>query len=178
MKTAASIIAIALTLFSGSLSWGIEKRLLDAAGVQELNEEAPEFALAAEAGKRISLKEMRGKVVLLHIWATWCAPCKEEFPLFAKVYRSFKDRALVLLPVAIDKSATHEELASQAKKLGAVFPVYLASEGSITERYWTWGVPVTYFIDKRGWIRGRAIGPRDWSSDGVYALIKTMIEEK
>lgn len=177
MKISAAVVIIVLTVFHGTLSWGLDKRLLDRAGVQELTEEAPEFDLAAGSGKGISLKELKGSVVLLHIWATWCTPCKEEFPLFTKVYERFKDRPLVLLPVAIDRRTTHDALVSQAKKFGAVFPVYLASDGAITDRYWTWGIPVTYFIDKKGRVRARAIGPRDWSSDNVAALLNALIDE-
>ncbi|MBI5344051.1 MAG: TlpA family protein disulfide reductase, partial [Deltaproteobacteria bacterium] len=112
-----------------------------------------------------------------HIWATWCKPCKEEFPLFNALYQRFRDKEAVLLPVAIDEGMDRDALASFAKGLGAAFPVYLAKEGGITDRYWRWGVPVTYVIDKKGSIAGRALGPRDWASKETAELIEALIKE-
>ena len=161
-------------------AYGIEKGLLKAIGLQELsgNQKAPDFTLLDTDGKKISLEDYSGKVVILHIWATWCKPCKEEFPLFEKMYQRFKDKSVVFLPVAIDAKAAQAEVDAIAKGFGASFPVFLARSGSITDKYWTWGVPVTYFIDKNGWIIGRAIGPRDWASDNVNNLINALLEER
>lgn len=156
----------------------MDKKKLDAAGFQELNQEAPDFTLTDAAGRKISLKDCRGKVVVLHVWATWCKPCREEFPLFEKMYQHFSNKAFVFLPVAIDPGAVYKEVSLYARNLGATFPVYLAKEGSLSDRYWTWGVPVTYFIDKRGWIAGRAIGPRDWGSDRIKELITALLDER
>lgn len=172
------LIIASLIFMTSSHAYGIDKKLLNAAGIQELKQEAPDFTIVDIDGKKTNLKDYRGKVVMIHIWATWCKPCKDEFPLFENVYRKFKDKDFVFLPIAIDQNASREEAASLAKKLGASFSIYLAREGNITDRYWTWGVPVTYFIDKKGWIAGRAIGPRDWGSNSVINLIDAMLEEK
>ncbi|MBI5049020.1 MAG: TlpA family protein disulfide reductase [Deltaproteobacteria bacterium] len=173
------ILALLLCLaFSTPLAYGLEKGLLRSLGIQELRQEAPDFTLINPDGKKISLSDYKGKVVILHIWATWCKPCKEEFPLFEKVYQRFKDKDVIFLPIAIDPKAGRPEIDAFAKKLGVSFSVYLAKEGDITDRYWTWGVPATYFIDKKGWIAGRAIGPRDWASDSINNLINALLEEK
>ncbi len=174
---AAFILATAVTLASGTLSFGLEKKLFDSAGVQVLDEKAPEFVLDGKGG-RLKLEDLRGSVVLLHIWATWCSPCREEFPQFERIYKRYSSKGFALVPVAIDKGIGRDELKAKAVELGASFPVYLASDGVITDRYWTWGVPETYFIDKKGRIRARAIGPRNWSSEGVDALINALIDEK
>lgn len=178
MKTIICSVVAALIYLSGSLSYGIDKKILNAAGIQELKQEAPDFTLVGQDGAKISLKEIRGKVVIIHIWATWCKPCQHEFPFFEKVYQGFKGKDVVFLPIAIDLTATQEEINASAKKLGGTFPVYLAREGSVTDRYWTWGVPATYFIDKRGWIAGRTMGQKDWESESVNAVINALLEEK
>ena len=179
MKTITLIFtAVTLLLASPSSSSGIEKRLLKSAGVQELTEEAPEFTLTDPSGRKISLKDNRGRVVILHVWATWCKPCKEEFPLFEKMFRRFKDTGVVFFPVAIDLNAGKEEIRSLAKTYGGSFEVYLAREGGITDRYWSFGVPETYFIDKKGMLAGRAIGPRKWDSEGVATLVNALLDEK
>lgn len=177
MKTVISIFAaLALIFVYSPPSWGVEKRLLDAAGVQGLAQEAPDFTLTDRAGNGIGLKDNRGKVVILHLWATWCRPCREEFPLFEKMFRRYKDRGVVFFPVAIDRDKMAEEVRSLAREYGASFEVYLAKEGAITDRYWSLGVPETYFIDKNGVIAARAVGPRDWGSEGVAALIDGLLD--
>ena len=174
-KALLSIFFVFLFLAS---SWALDKKALKNAEVQELSEEAPDFVLADKDGLSVSLKGLKGRVVLLHVWATWCKPCKEEFPLFDKLYREFNGKGLVLLPVAIDPKISQAEIDSFARSLGGSFPVYLANRGSITDRYWTWGVPVTYFIDKKGRMAGRATGPRDWGSKEIEEIIKALMEEK
>lgn len=157
--------------------WSLDRRLLKDAGMDEIGQEAPDFTLKAPSGKTISLRENRGKVAVIHIWATWCKPCKDEFPQFEVMHRYFKDKGVVFFPVAIDKNAGAKEIGAYAKGLGATFEVYAASEGSITEKYWGAGVPVTYIVDKRGFIAARAIGPRDWGSDAFGRIIRALLEE-
>ncbi len=172
------LLSVLIILLSFTPSWALDKKALEAAGIQELDQDAPDFTLVDKEGRSISLKGLKGNVVLLHVWATWCKPCKDEFPLFEKLYQEFKGSGLVFLPIAIDARSTQEELDSFARGLGASFPVYLANKGRITDRYWTWGVPVTYLINKKGAIAGRAIGPRDWGSEGMKKIIKALLEEK
>lgn len=176
MKKSLVIALLSCLVFSTSLAYGVEKGLLDSLGLQELSQEAPDFTLINP--KKITLKDYRGKVVIINIWATWCVPCKEEFPLFEKMYQRIMEKNIAFLPIAMDINATQDEINKFAKEQAATFPVYLARTGNVTNKYWTWGVPVTYFIDKKGWIVGRAIGPRDWASDKVNDLVNALLEEK
>ncbi len=171
------IILAALALLPAPCM-GVDGKLLSAAGLQELVGEAPDLTLAGPLGKRLTLRENRGRVVIIHVWATWCKPCKDEFPLFERLYRDFKGKGVVFLPVAIDAGADAKEIEAFAKGLGATFDVYLAGAGDITDKYWTWGVPVTYFVDKKGDFAARALGPRDWGSDEVRAFIQALLDER
>lgn len=178
VKKSLIIVLLSCLFSSTSSAYGVEKGLLDSLGLQELSQEAPDFTLINPGGQKITLKDYRGKVVIINIWATWCVPCKEEFPLFEKMYQRIVEKNMVFLPISIDIKATQDEINAFAKEQTATFPVYLARMGNVTGKYWTWGVPVTYFINKKGWIVGRAIGPRDWSSDNVNGLINALLEEK
>ena len=177
MKGITYCIVSILILFSANNSYSYSKKDFKAFGIQELKEEAPNFTIVDPNGKRISMNDYRGKVVILHFWATWCKPCKDEFPLFEKLFQNFKGRERVFLPISRDLKADRKEVEKVAKDFGLSFQVYLAREGDVTNRYWTWGTPVTYFIDKKGWIIGRALGPRDWASDKCNEIINSLIED-
>lgn len=177
MKIIILSLILGLTLLFAGSSYSLDKAHLKAIGIQELKQEAPDFTIKDTDGKVMSLKDFRGKVVILHFWATWCKPCKEEFPLFEKMYQRFKDNDIVFLPIAIDAKATQEDIDAFAKGLGARFLVYLAKPGNVPDRYWTWGVPVTYFLDRNGWIIGRAIGPRKWDSQEIVSLIQGLLSD-
>lgn len=171
------ITALALIFLPGSVSYGLDKAHLTALGLQKLKEDAPDFTIKGPDGKVMSLKDFRGKVVILHFWATWCKPCKEEFPAFEKMYQGLKGKDVAFLPISVDAKAGKDEVDAFARGLGASFPVFLARDGNATDRYWTWGVPVTYFIDKNGWIIGRAIGPRGWASPEVKGFIDSLLKD-
>lgn len=173
------IVLSALLIFaSPPLSYGVDRRLLEGAGLQVLKEEAPRFTLSGDNGGRLSLKDLRGKPVILHFWATWCTACKDEFPAFERIFREYKDKGAVILAVSIDSNVSGEELEAAARSLGGSFPVFLAKDGEVSDRYWTLGVPVTYFIDKKGNIVGRALGPRDWAGQGIRDLINDLLDER
>jgi len=174
--TILSLILGLTLLFAGSC-YSLDKAHLNALGIQELKQEAPDFTIKGTDGKAMSLKDFRGKVIILHFWATWCKPCKEEFPAFEKLYQGLKGKDVALLAVSIDAKAGKDEVDVFARNLGATFPVFLARDGNVTDRYWTWGVPVTYFMDKKAWIIGRALGPKDWASPDILNLIEGLLKE-
>jgi peroxiredoxin len=167
-----------LSLLFACPSYSLDKALLKAAGIQDLEQDAPEFTIKGDDGKAISLREFRGKLVILHLWATWCKPCKREFPLFEKLYLGLKGEDAVFLAISIDTNANKDEVDVFARGLGVTFPVFLAKDGNVPAKYWTLGVPVTYFIDRKGLIIGMALGERDWSSENIKNIISMMIEEK
>src|SRR3990167_6726643 len=150
--SAVFILILFFTVISDAFDEGSFKTL----GIQRLNQEAPYFTVVDSNGKKIGINEYRGKVVILHFWATWCKPCKKEFPLFEKLYQGFKEKDVVFLFVSIDASANKDDIDAFARGLGVTFPVFPAKDGNVPNKYWTLGVPVTYFIDRKGLIVGMA----------------------
>lgn len=173
-------MAVFLVIFFTSTTYpldpadGIDKRILNSAGVQEMKQAAPDFNLYTLDGRKVSLKEYRGMAVFLHFWATWCKPCKEEMPTIEKMYREFNDKKLIVLIVSIDKGG--EDMV-RAYTLEFTFPVLLAKSGDINDNYWSWGIPVSYIIDRNGWIIGRAMGPKNWDDDALKTLIKEILRD-
>jgi thiol-disulfide isomerase/thioredoxin len=143
--------------------------------MQRLDEAAPDFLLRDASGNELRLTALRGRPVILHFWATWCEPCREELPALEAIARHMADSGVVLVAVAIDEEADTARIRRYAQDLGVTFSVYLAREGTISERYWSWGVPVTYLIDPAGRLVARSLGPRDWTSASMQTLITQFV---
>lgn len=140
--------------------------------LQRLDEPAPDFVLYHPEEAELKLAELRGRPVIIHFWATWCTSCRKELPVIQALAKCLAGTDVEFLAVAIDDDATTADVDRYAASLGLTLPVYLANAGSISDRYWSWGIPVTYLIDRNGAIAGRALGPRDWTSAGMVALIE------
>jgi peroxiredoxin len=135
---------------------------------------APNFTLPDLNGKMINLADYKGQVVLLNIWATWCAPCVVEMPSMEKLHQELKDEKFVILAVSIDESGATAVLPFM-KKHKLSFPALIDSAGTINNLYQTTGVPESFIIDKEGRIVEEVIGPRDWAADGAIRYFRSLI---
>jgi len=165
MLLAAALWLIALP------SLALDEASLRTQQMQRLEEPAPDFVLHDASGTGLQLAALRGRPVIVHFWATWCKPCRKELPVIQSLARRLADTDVVFLAVAIDTDVGAADIREYAASLGVTIPVYRAGDGRISDRYWSRGIPVTYLIDRDGAIAGRALGPRDWSSDSMLALI-------
>ena len=124
---------------------------------------APDFTLKDPSGKSVSLKQFRGKPVIVNFWATWCEPCKQEMPELEQLYREHQRDGLVVLGVSID-SPQDAKLVPEFLKQGSpavgsyTFPVVLDDQQQVTRQYHLLGVPSSFFVDKDGVVR--VIQPR------------------
>lgn len=119
---------------------------------------APDFTLATLAGDSLRLSDLRGQVVLLNFWATWCAPCVEEIPEFVDLYRELHPEGLAIVGVAIDEQGP-ELVAPFAERFNINYPVALDPGGIVADAYGgVFALPTTYVIDPAGQIIDRVIG--------------------
>ena len=144
--------------------------------IQE-GDQAPEFRLSALDGKQAALSDYRGKVVMVHFWATWCPPCVEELPTLERLYRSFAGRDFELLAVSVDEGGA-ERVTSFMQKNGLTLPVLLNPGGSVAKSYGTFKFPETYLLDRSGIVRYKVIGPADWSMPANVKAIRDMIDHQ
>ena len=119
---------------------------------------APDFTLDLLGGEKITLSDLRGKVVLVNIWASWCPPCLREMPALEEVYQEFKDQGLVVLAVNTTYQDSEAQAAEFAQNFGLTFPIPLDRTGAVSKRYLLRGLPSTYFVDRQGIIRSVVIG--------------------
>ncbi len=110
--------------------------------------QAPDFIIHTVAGEEYSLSDLRGKVVLLNFWATWCGPCLREMPELQAVYDAHRERGFEIVAINFEESA--ERIRAFATEQGLSFPLALDEEGDIHERYTIVGQPRTIILDERG----------------------------
>ncbi|HVN63933.1 MAG TPA: TlpA disulfide reductase family protein [Candidatus Binataceae bacterium] len=139
---------------------------------------AADFKLQTLDGHTISLHSLRGKVVFLNIWATWCGPCREEMPSLEALYDEFKSNPdFVMLAVSQDvkgKAAVEPYI----EKSGLHFTVLLDPENEVAESYDISGVPETFVIDREGRIVAHHMGPFDWARPDVKQALQELLNSK
>ena len=177
-----SVVTCALTIVLNILALPVtgeplQKGLLEALTLSSypVSMTPPEFSGATAAGRRVSLSGLRGRVVLLNFWATWCQECRPEMPAFEQLHRDFTARGLTVLGVNVREGT--QAIQDYAKELGLTFPLVLDSDGEIRRSYGVIGVPTTFLIGRDGRTVGLAIGPREWSSMSAIAIIQVLLTE-
>ena len=113
---------------------------------------APAFTLRDTSGRDVSLAALRGKVVAVNFWATWCGPCRSEIPELAKVYASKRGKCFEMLGLA-EESGTRDDVVDAAAKLGINYPVLLDDDGKVSDDFKITAYPRTFLIDVDGRIR-------------------------
>jgi len=135
---------------------------------------APDFALSDLAGRTVRLSGLRGKVVVLNLWATWCPPCVDEMPSMERLYATLRDADFALLAVSQDEDGKRV-VAPFVERMRLSFPVLLDPDRQVGDRYGVSGYPETFVIDRNGLIVEHVIGPRDWDQPGEIAALRALI---
>ena len=141
------IVAVVLSLLGG------------VAGAMKVGDVAPDFTRPDASGKQIQLSRYRGKLVLLNFWASWCAPCREEMPLFSTWQRKLGGRGLQVIGVSMDDDVR------EVQKFLAAYPVtypVVMGDAKFAEHFGgVLGLPLSYLIDARGRVVARYQGEMD-----------------
>jgi cytochrome c-type biogenesis protein len=142
-----------------------------------VGEEAPPYeARALGADTRASLESLRGKVILLNTWATWCGPCLKELPAFRKVHDLHRAAGLVVVAVNIDEGTSDERVRQYARGLKLPFPIWRDPNNRISRVFAVHGVPETFLIDRGGKIVHHWSGPMDPASPENARLISSALK--
>ena len=136
---------------------------------------APDFTLPTLSGAPIRSSDLRGKVVLLNFWVTWCGSCRAEMPTIDALYRRYKDHGLEVLAVNLD-AATTSKVQAFAGELAMTFRVGLDPSSSIARTYCVAGLPTTYLIDRAGNVVVQEVGARDWLDANSRLAIEGLLQ--
>jgi peroxiredoxin len=165
----ALVIILSLKLNDSSFKFSNQVAIKD-------NLPAPDFTFPGLDGKKVSLSDYKGKVVLVNIWATWCKPCVDEMPSMEKLYHKFKGKNFEILAVSIDEPGL-KAVAPFMKKYNLTFPALIDSEGAIKAVYGITGVPESFIIDKQGILIKKIVGPVDWATPPIFRLFSELIQK-
>jgi peroxiredoxin len=136
---------------------------------------APAFTLpSVPAGEPTSLEELRGQVVLLNFWATWCKPCEEEMPAMQRLHDALAPEGLALIAVSTDEG--REEVEAFARQHALRFSILWDGDRSVSEAYQAYRFPETLLIGRDGVVVERYIGPREWDSPLYVSRIRRLLE--
>lgn len=146
---------------------------------------APDFRAPMLGGGTVTLSSLKGRVVLVNIWATWCGPCRWEMPAMQRLYSRLAPRGLAILAVSQDEPAapgaayggTQGDVVPFVARNGITFTVLLDPHGDIEDLYGVTGLPTTFILNKRGEIVGKVLGPAEWDRPPRSTEIERLLEE-
>lgn len=166
--------AAVMVVLGGALAWGA---LHVEPGV-EVGDRAPEYAAPDLDGAEIRLSDLRGRPVLLNVWATWCGPCRVEMPSIQRLYEAHRNRGFVVLAVSVDAGHAKGAVRQFVEEHGLTFTVLHDPASRVSELFRTRGVPETIVLDAEGTIVKRFSGAAEWDSPANHVLVEHLLGER
>ena len=124
----------------------------------EVGQLAPVYAARVLGGDSTSTKSFAGRVVLLNVWATWCAPCRDEIPYLEKLHQAQQKDGLSIIGVSVDAAGEDEKILAFAREFAMTYPIWRDPNERILSDFMAIGVPASYLIDRRGVLQWKRVG--------------------
>ena len=132
----------------------------------------PAYGAIGMAGDSLDLASLKGSVVLLNVWATWCIPCRREVPELQALHQEFEAKGLKVLGVSIDGGEAGSDVEAFMKDFGMTYTVLRDPAERVLTVFRIQGVPASYLIDREGVVRWRTIGPFTAKDAGLQAALE------
>lgn len=145
----------------------------DSTGPQ-VHQPLADFTLTDLQGNTVQLSALRGNVVFVNVWATWCPPCVDEMPTIQRLYAHLHPRGLQVITVSVDALGA-QVVAPFMRKYQLTFPVLLDPKGTVERLYRTGGVPESFIVDKQGRLVEKIVGPRDWAHPQMLTMFERLM---
>jgi cytochrome c biogenesis protein CcmG, thiol:disulfide interchange protein DsbE len=157
-----------LTAFVGVVAYATYEKPIH---VVVAGERAPSFSIAAENGATVSVPKLKGKLLILNFWASWCPPCVEETPSLSQLAKDYAARGLVVMAISVDSREK-----DYRAFLNKYRPAFLtARDASIHRDYGTFVYPESYIIDAQGKVVQKIAEGADWSSPDIRRYIDSLL---
>ena len=140
-----------------------------------LNAPAPAFELQTRAGGSIGLDELRGQVVMINFWASWCGPCRQEFPILDQMYRRYKPMGFTLLAVNVESDRADAERFLAGTPVS--FPVAWDVDNRVSGAYGVSAMPTTLIVDRKGRVRWVHLAYKPGDEDEYLNQVRAMLKE-
>jgi peroxiredoxin len=150
----------------GMIGFALYQAVFRADARPEEGREAPDFRLETLDGQTMSLKDLRGKGVMLNFWGSWCEPCRTEMPAMQQVYEKYKDQGFVI--AAVNIAETDVTASAFARQYGLTFPILMDRDRAVTKRYKIGPIPSSFFIGPDGVIKRTFRGSVDVGQLELY----------
>jgi peroxiredoxin len=168
---------IAVGVVLGVIGFGIGAALLLTPEITRIEpgRRAPDYAiLNVASGDSVAVRDYRGRVVLLNLWATWCPPCEQEMPSMERLYQEMGPQGLEVVAISIDQLSP-DAVRQWAEERGLSFTVLHDRTGRIQQVYQTTGMPESFVIDREGVIVKKVIGATEWDHPAQKALFRRLL---
>ncbi|MEW5720500.1 MAG: TlpA disulfide reductase family protein [Chloroflexota bacterium] len=124
----------------------------------KIGEPAPEIDLPTLTGEQVTLSKLQGRPVLVNFWATWCGPCRQEFPAFVRKYKQYQNQGFVILAINTGDPNSDDGVLTFARNTLVNFPIVRDRDERLARMYNVRGLPTSIFIDRTGIVRDIVIG--------------------
>lgn len=159
--------------------WTVRDRFLPV----DVGSVAPPVAATDLQGRPVSLADLRGEVVLLNIWATWCGPCRDEMPSMQRLHAMLAPEGLKIVAVSVDATLGSRDgggrsggdVGAFARELGLTFSIWHDPSGAIQRDYRTTGIPESFVVGRDGRIVKKVIGATEWDSPEKVELLRRLL---
>lgn len=138
-----------------------------------IGKKAPDFTLRDINNRPFNLSSLRGKVVILNFWATWCPPCRAEMPPLNNLYREMRNKGLEVVAISTDRSSS--VIKDYISKNPIDFTVLIDTDNKVSRQFKVFSIPTTFLIDRNGIIIERYLGEENWTSPEIKKKIKEVL---
>lgn len=144
---------------------------------QDVNSKAPDFTAKDMDGNIVHLSDLKGKVVLIDFWASWCVPCKKSMPHLIELYNAYKDTSFTVIGVNVDTELDKVKQFEEELSADIPFPVIFDKESKIPPMYDVQGMPTTVVVNKKGIIKYKEVGYTNELKEKLDKTINELISQ-
>jgi cytochrome c biogenesis protein CcmG, thiol:disulfide interchange protein DsbE len=143
--------------------------------IGNVGQPVPAYAAVALGGDSVHVASLRGDVVLLNVWATWCIPCRKEIPELQALHQQYSAQGLRVLGVSVDQPGADADVADFAKAFGMTYPILRDPDETISMLFAIPGVPASFLVDREGIVQWRHLGPFKSDDSAFVAVLNSLL---